>query len=196
MRTMTKHRWLAVAACAASATLLGASRTHERSLPLTQSSLWVEGTSTVRSYKCVARALESEIIPSSPEAATLPLAQLVRSARVAVQVEQLDCDNDTMNGHLRKALRVSEHPTIEFNLVSYEVAGGEAVLHGTLHMAGTENAIDFPATITEEDGGIVRVRAVKQIRMKDWGVKPPSLMLGTMKVHDPVDIHFDVTLQR
>jgi len=27
-------------------------------------------------------------------------------------------------------------------------------------------------------------------------VKPPTLMLGTMKVHDPVTIGFDVALQR
>jgi hypothetical protein len=32
--------------------------------------------------------------------------------------------------------------------------------------------------------------------MKDWGVKPPSLMLGTMKVKEMVTINFDVTFKR
>ena len=31
--------------------------------------------------------------------------------------------------------------------------------------------------------------------MTDYGVKPPSLMMGTMKVHDPVKLNFDVILK-
>ena len=32
--------------------------------------------------------------------------------------------------------------------------------------------------------------------MTEWGMKPPSLMLGTMKVRDEVSIHVDVALTR
>jgi hypothetical protein len=31
--------------------------------------------------------------------------------------------------------------------------------------------------------------------MTDFGVRPPTLMMGTMKVHDPVTVHFDVLLK-
>ncbi len=31
--------------------------------------------------------------------------------------------------------------------------------------------------------------------MKDYGVKPPSLMLGTMKVAEKVTVHFDLLLK-
>jgi hypothetical protein len=63
-------------------------------------------------------------------------------------------------------------------------------------MAGAEQVIEIPATVTEEDGGVVRVKGEAEIRMTRWGVKPPSLMLGTMKVKDPVTIGFDVTVRR
>jgi hypothetical protein len=32
--------------------------------------------------------------------------------------------------------------------------------------------------------------------MTDFGVEPPSLMMGTMRVHAPVTVGFDVTLNR
>ena len=35
----------------------------------------------------------------------------------------------------------------------------------------------------------------KQLKMTDFGVRPPTLMMGTMKVHDPVKVSFDVLLK-
>ncbi len=34
------------------------------------------------------------------------------------------------------------------------------------------------------------------LRMTEYGVKPPSLMLGTLKVADAVTVHFDVVLEK
>jgi hypothetical protein len=39
------------------------------------------------------------------------------------------------------------------------------------------------------------VKASKVINMKEWGVKPPSLMMGTMKVKENVTVGFDVALK-
>ena len=188
--------WSAAAVVAVSASALGAGVALDRKPLNPESRLWVEGTATTKSYKCEAGVLDSEVATTAPEPAVLPLDQLVASAIVVIPVDGLDCGNGTMNGHMRKALKMAEHPTIEFHLDSYTVDGADAVLTGSLLIAGTENPVEIPATIGEEAEGIVRVKATKQIRMTEWGVKPPSLLLGTMKVRDPVDIHFDVTLKR
>src|SRR3712207_7856764 len=37
----------------------------------------------------------------------------------------------TMNGHMLKALKASEHPTIVFKVVSYEVAKADGATRGT-----------------------------------------------------------------
>jgi hypothetical protein len=34
------------------------------------------------------------------------------------------------------------------------------------------------------------------INMKEWGIKPPSLMMGTMKVKELVTINYDLTVKR
>lgn len=194
MRNAT-HKWRAAAILLGSAALLGTTVLIERPLN-PDSKLWVEGTSTVRSYRCEAGTLESKIVLTASDNATTPLAELVSGAEVYVPVAALDCANGKMNEHMQKALKMQEHPHIGFKLDAYEINGAEAMLHGTLSLAGQSNPVQIAATVAEEADGIVRVQAAHAIRMTQWGIKPPSLMLGTMKVHDEVKVHFDVTLQR
>lgn len=124
---------------------------------------------------------------------------MVRSAEVSVSVAGLECGNATMNTHMRRALKGNAHPRITYRITSYEVtpageAEGTVKLNGTLAIAGTEKPVSIDATATTEPGRL-RVRGSKQIRMTEFGVRPPSLMMGTMKVHDPVAVRFDVLLK-
>ena len=155
------------------------------------SKLWVEGGSTVRDWKCTATAINSRIETND----NAELSALVTNGQVNVPVSKLDCGNGKMNEHMRKALKAETNVDIQFALRSYKVADTHGTLYGTLTIAGTPKDIEIPATIREE-GTTVRVRANKQIKMTEWGVKPPSLMLGTMKVKDVVTVGFDVTLKR
>jgi len=157
------------------------------------SSLWIEGTSTVRSFKCVAKKLDAEIVAER----TAVIAAFVSQATVRIPVAGLDCANGTMNGHMRKALKLEANPEIEFALASYVVNEQSATLQGDLTIAGEKRTVELPATVTDDtESGMVRVKASKQINMKDWGVKPPSLMLGAMKVKELVTVSFDVSIKR
>src|SRR5688572_3040778 len=139
------------------------------------SRIWVEGTSTVKSFKCAARTIDAKI-QAAPEGTDAPLATLVRDATVGFETAALDCGNSTMNDHNRKAQKQYACPRNEFPLEGYERVGATATLRGKLLLAGKTNAITFPATITE-DNGVIRVKAAKAINMKEWGIKPPSPML-------------------
>jgi polyisoprenoid-binding protein YceI len=171
--------------------------------PLTQltlqpeSRIWVKGTSTVRDYTCKAATIDAAIMAPAVETVSLPLDQLVRAAEVTIPVNTLDCGNGTMNDHMRKALKVADHANLGFTLENYAIENGNAIrLNGTLTLAGRGLPIEVEGTIAEEDGGLVRVTANKQIRMTEWGIKPPTLMLGTLKVHDPVTIGLDILIKR
>jgi polyisoprenoid-binding protein YceI len=159
----------------------------------TDSKVWVEGGSTVRSWKCAAKAIDATV-QTGPEGPVASLERLVATANVTIKTADLECGNNTMNEHMRKALKQTEQPTLGFTLASYTLDPSGA-LTGTLQIAGQERPIQFPATITE-DGGTIRVVGNKAINMKEWGVKPPSLMMGTMKVKEMVTIHFDLTVKR
>jgi polyisoprenoid-binding protein YceI len=167
-------------------------------LPLQpDSSIWVKGTSTVRDYTCKAATINAEIAATSAETGTMPLAELVRSAEVTIPVARIDCGNGTMNEHMRKALKAADNAHLSFSLGSYTIDEGGAIrMNGTLTLAGRGLPIEVAGTISELEEGVIRVSAQKQIRMTEWGIKPPSLMLGTLKVHDPVTIGLDVRIKR
>jgi polyisoprenoid-binding protein YceI len=158
------------------------------------SKLWVDGGSTVRNWQCVANKIDAEIA-TNPQASGV--ADLVKGATVTIPVGQLDCagGNKTMNGHMRKALKAETSPEIRFVLKSYAVNSEASELKGTLTIAGVTKDIEIPASIVEQ-GGMVRVKASEVINMKDYGVKPPSLMMGTMKVKEVVTVGFDVVIKK
>ena len=154
-----------------------------------ESRVWLEGTSTVRSFKCNATKLDVAAIAEPDE---LP-ASMVKSATLTVPVAQLECGNKTMNEHMRKALKAEANPQISWKMTSYDVQGSNVVINGKLTIAGRENAIELRGTGSAENGTL-RFKGSKQFKMTEYGVKPPSLMLGTMKVGDPVTVSFDLVL--
>ena len=154
------------------------------------SKVWVQGDSTVRGFTCNAKQIVSSLSVTGEQ----DLALLVDDALITIPVAKLDCGNGTMDEHMRKALKSAQNPNIEFRMSSYKVDGTKATLLGALTIAGATKDIEIPGTVQKE-GSLVRVKATKQISMKDWGVKPPSLMMGTMKVKENVTVGFDVTLK-
>ena len=154
--------------------------------------LYLEGTSTVRGFKCTAKTISAKVITDASNPADVAVSDLVATAKVVIPVAGIDCENDTMNGHLRKALTDKD---ISFALSDYTVTGSNVVLKGTLSIAGRDQAIEIPGTLTTDAAG-VRVKATKTIDMTQWGVKPPSLMMGTMKVRPAVNITFDAMVKR
>lgn len=154
-----------------------------------ESRVWLEGTSTVRSFKCNATKLDVAVLAEPDE---LP-ASMVKSATLTVPVAQLECGNKTMNEHMRKALKAEANPQISWKMTSYEVQGSNVLINGQLTIAGREKAIELRGT-GSADNGTLRFKGSKQFKMTEYGVKPPSLMLGTMKVGDPVTVSFDLVL--
>jgi polyisoprenoid-binding protein YceI len=154
-----------------------------------ESRLWLDGTSTVRSFKCNATKVEVSVM-GEPTAAP---AEVVKSASLTVPVAQLDCGNGTMNEHMRKALKADKFQKISWTMTSYEVQGSNVTIDGKLTIAGKENPIQLKGT-GSADNGVLRFKGSKQFKMTEYGVKPPSLMLGTMKVGDAITVSFDLVL--
>ena len=171
-------------------------------LKLAQGSrLWVEGTSSVRSYKCTSTALDVTVASAGTDAGRAVLGgnKAVTTVDFAVPAKTLDCGNGTMNGHMLEALKAKEHPVISFRLVSYDLAvrdsAEKGTLNGVLTIGGAEQTIALPVDIAGAPGGALRVTGKYELNMKDYGLKPPTLMLGTLKVHEKVTVNFDLLLQ-
>jgi polyisoprenoid-binding protein YceI len=166
-----------------------------------ESRIWLEGTSTVRDFKCEAATLEGSVgTAAATDLAVDKLEASVRTAEATVPVAGLDCGNGTMNGHLRKALKAEDHPLIRFQMVDHQVAPtkddeGTVTITGTLNIAGMEETVTLNAVASRDASGMLWVRGSKELLMTEFGVKPPTLMMGLARVRDRVVVHFDVALR-
>lgn len=172
--------------------------------PLTlqpSSRLWIDGNSTMRRFSC--RATEFTLdVDAAPGAVTAVLAApngVVRTATLTVPAAKLECGNATMNEHLRKALKASDAPAVEFRLASYDAApitaGVEGTLRGTLTLGGAARPVTITARAAAVPDGALRVTGACELHMTEFGLKPPTLMLGTLKVDERVVVNFDLILK-
>jgi polyisoprenoid-binding protein YceI len=166
-----------------------------------ESRLWVDGSSTVRDWSCKAPVLDASIgtTDSNPVVAVLAGTNAVTTVKLTVPIEKMDCGNGTMNGHMKKALKSTEFPTITFQLNTYSLAKGDSVTSGTLHgsltIGGVANAIVLPVTLKSATEGALRVAGAYELNMRDYQLQPPTLMLGTLKVREKVKVNFDLLLK-
>ncbi len=198
MRSPLSH--LAIAATALVS--IAATPMASGSLSLREGSkLWFDGTSTLRAWSCTADKIDATL--HSPDDAvitnTLEGKKVAGTVQVDFPVAKLECKNGTMNEHMGKALKVKEFTNIRFTMSSYDLSKGSAVsgtLQGTLQLSGKTLPITVPVTFgTAADGGM-RVTGKVPVKMTDWEVKPPTLMMGTIKVGPVVTVNFDLQLQK
>lgn len=165
-----------------------------------ESKLWVEGTSTVRSFTCQASEVKATIDATGPNAVARLMTgdKAVQTVTVVVPSEKLDCGNGTMNEHMRKAIKTAEAPTIVFRVTSYELTkeanGVTGSLTGTLALGGETKTITVPATGALAEGAL-HVTGAYPLAMSDYQLTPPSLMFGRIKVRDQVTVKFDLRLK-
>lgn len=165
------------------------------------SRLWVTGTSTVRDFTCQAKVVDASAETTSPQTARDIMAgqKAVLNLDVKIRPENMDCANNTMNEHMRKALKADANPVIEFKLASYELFGGSdkmmGRLNGTLKLGGVEKQITLDAVGNATPDGALHVTGAYPLLMTDYGLKAPSLMMGAMKVNPKVKVNFDLLLK-
>jgi len=171
--------------------------------PLTlepQSRLWIDGKSTVRKFSCKAPVFTVDVDASQGAvAAVLGGTKAVRAVTLTVPAAKMECGNGTMNEHMLKALKAKDAPTIEFKLNAYDVAkGGQGVqgtMTGTLTLGGQTRPVTVEARGAAGPNGALHVTGAYQLNMTEYGLKAPSLMMGTMKVDPVVTVNFDLLLK-
>lgn len=183
--------------------LLGAVGTIEATTamdPTPESRIWVGGTSSVRGWECRATTFDLKVESSANASASVMAGEkAVASADLAIPVDKMECGNGQMNGHMRKALKMEEHPQIAFRMASYELTrSGDSLIvtvAGSLTMGGTEKPIELTMLASTTPDGALRVAGTYLLKMTEYGLKPPTLMFGRIKVHDQVKVGFDLVLK-
>jgi polyisoprenoid-binding protein YceI len=200
MRRQTLSATLAVL-CLAPAAIAWTYAAREPLALQPQSKLWIDGTSNVRAFTCTTTAFQTRVEANVADAVSAVAAgtKAVQTAELTVPAASLDCKNGTMNEHMLKALKADANPTITFRVTSYDVAkagnGVDGTAKGELTLGGVTKPITVTAHAAPQAGGALRLTGSQEIRMTEFGLKPPTLMMGTMKVEDRVKVGFDLLLK-
>ena len=169
------------------------------------SKLWLDGSSTVHAYSSTASKLQVTFQhdPAAwPADATggdaierLIREKGVKSMEVVVDVAGMRSGKDGLDKNMRKSLKADKHPEIRFRMAGYELAKATAPMtidaKGTLNVAGVDQAIQLSVTATRE-GDTVRLKGTAPLLMTQFGIKPPTMMMGAMRTSDKIVVHFDL----
>jgi polyisoprenoid-binding protein YceI len=171
------------------------------------SKLRLTGTSTVHEYAATASRLDASFgLEAAAWSASLPRGEAIErvirergvtSLEVTVPVTGLHSGKDGLDKNMYKALLATKYPEIRFVMSGYKVAEGskpgETAIdaRGKLTIAGVEKELGIAATAVRE-GDAVRLRGTVPLKMTTFGIKPPTMMMGTLRTSDDVTIHFDL----
>jgi hypothetical protein len=216
-QTIRHSRWfpraimmiVTLASCAALMVAIdGVTRSHSASAGAVLgagSRLWLTGKSTMHDYHCKATEWSVALTPRegfSEPANAAAVEKLVResgvaSVSVSLPVTALKSEKDGLDKNLQKALKADKFATIDVRIDKYTATpSGDSLgitAEGQITVAGKTIPLKLEGVGRPTPEGL-RVTGTKPLLMTSFDVKPPKMMMGTVKTRDEVVIHWDLLL--
>jgi len=114
------------------------------------------------------------------------------SGSVDISVKKLKSDNETRDEHMVEAIASDKYPLAKYTFKSVTKTGNKYKIDGILNFHGVQKPLSINADITERSG-TVALKGKASFKMSNYGVKPPKLLLLT--VRDRIDLHINVTFK-
>jgi polyisoprenoid-binding protein YceI len=166
------------------------------------SKLKLDGTSTVHDWTVEGGIMggyiqfdsEYPLDPAKPNSD----AKITPKVQVNIPVSSLKSGKSLMDEIMHDNLKIKDNPYIKYTLTEWkprERKAGEPLqfdTKGDLTVAGVTKPIDMVVTLTPE-GNKLKATATKELKMTDFGMKPPSpsIGLGLIKTADEVKVTFE-----
>ena len=155
--------------------------------------------SAKRSKQSVSRPVVSRSQLAAAVAATLePLERRVflESVTLTLPVTSLKSGKGGLDKNLYKALNAERNPTITFVMMTYDATpkgdAFDAVITGLLTVNGVAKEVKAEATMTPDGKGGLKAVGSAAMKMTDFGVKPVTALLGTIRTGDAITVKFDL----
>lgn len=125
----------------------------------------------------------------------------LNSLSFSMDPTSLKSGKESMDDNAYKALKTSNYKVIKFVASSGTItpAGGAnytVKASGVMTIAGSSVNTDVVATCTLGADGTITCNGLKAIKMTQYGVKPPTFMMGTIKTGDDLNIKFKAVLKK
>lgn len=168
----------------------------------TSGSLRVYGDSTLHKWDTTATVVNMAFTLNDGAPAVLVdaiKASAVKTMTVEIPVAGIKSGESGLDKNMRKAMMDDKFPAVLYKLTKYELGKADAGViaaktTGELTIAGQTKTVSIDVEFRVGADG-VSVKGSYPLNMSDYGIKPPTLMLGAIKVRDPVTVKFDLLLR-
>jgi len=186
MRQVLITIWL-TAILAGSFPLVSSSQVTAK-LYLPDSKVYVRGTSSMHDWEVAFKKYDVEFSFRNSDNGKMSIS----SVKAVFAGASVTSENNIMTGKARDALMVREHPEIVFisdgaeNIVLND-GKINGTLKGKLSLGGVSKSIEigFSGNIK---GDSILISGSEEVNMADYGIKPPTALLGTLKTGEKVTV--------
>ena len=164
------------------------------------SELSISGTSSMHPFECKTTKMNAyvDVDPAYTKDLTKVQRPIV-SVQVNIAVKSLSCGNKTMDKNMYATLQADkpENQIIKYTLSGYDVINAaptefSAKTNGTLVIGGKAKVIAMTIVAERLGNGKASAKGEDTLLMSDFGIKPPTFMFGTLKVHDEIKVKFNL----
>jgi polyisoprenoid-binding protein YceI len=177
---------------------------------LENSKLWLEGDSSIHAFESFAEELNlnsevslkanASVADSVTATASLEDQAAVSSLTLTIPIKEMKSPTPGLSKQMHKTLKYKEHPNIVFSLGNYSVAPNptNSALYvinvkGTVSLAGAAKELELSMQGKPANDHVV-VSGEAELLMTDFGIEPPTLMFGKIKVVDEIIIKWELAL--
>lgn len=173
---------------------------------LEESRLYLEGSSNVNQFKCrCEESFPAATFSFESDESNLGKVKFA-DTRLAIKTRNLECGNRMMNKDLQRALNAEVFPQIAIQL-------SEAIFKSTytfpdkvhanwtpmtaqtfISIAGQTRKVALDVQVQKTGHDRYRFTASKDLLMSDFGITPPTALLGLVKVDDRIRINLDLVV--
>lgn len=166
---------LALAALTASA---------DRFAPAAGSLVKIEGTSTLHNWTMEGNTIAGQINAADGSASVV----------VTIPVTSIKSEHAKMDKLMAEALKAKQFPEIRYELTQAVPEAAAATFtvkaRGKLTIAGVTRDVTVDVQGTRNADGRYTLAGTTPLKMTEFGIKPPTAMLNTIKTGDDVKITF------
>lgn len=166
------------------------------------SSLSISGSSNVNSFSCLCgETFKKQVLQLVRGDSTHQLR--FKDAVLKLPTQSMDCNNSRMNSDLCDALKASRYPYIVVELQQVQLKPSalqartdewfDVVALATLTITDVCRPVVMEVKGMRVAGDRYRFVCSKTVRMTDFNVDPPSVLLGLIKVNNDIKINLDIT---
>jgi polyisoprenoid-binding protein YceI len=158
---------------------------------LNQSSIKVSGTSNLHNWTMVGNGFGSEAQFTMQSAQLAAINELI----MTIPVKNIKSNEGLLNSRAYKAMNADKYQNVIFQMTSSSITpqGNNQFLikaNGRLTISGVTRDVALTANGALAADKSMTISGSKKVKMTEFGIKPPSFMLGALKTGDEVTIEY------